>query len=131
MFGELALLMSASPISSQSETNRPRNTSSATGSRGPSPLGCAAPPLGRPRPWVGRRTGRRDLAPAPVTRARSALRRASQDAHARYEAGAATQLEVITADRDLLQAEEARIAAIADLRIARQTLRIRAGMDVE
>lgn len=63
--------------------------------------------------------------------ARDALARASQDAHARYEAGAATQLEVITADRDLLQAEVARIAAVADLRIARQTLRIRAGMDVE
>lgn len=61
--------------------------------------------------------------------ARDALARADQDAHARYEAGAATQLEVITADRDLLQAEVARIAAIADLRVARHTLRIRAGLE--
>ncbi len=58
-----------------------------------------------------------------------ALERADQDAHARYEAGAATQLEVITADRDLLQAQVAQIQAIADLGIARQTLRIRSGMD--
>lgn len=61
--------------------------------------------------------------------ARDALARADQDAHARYEAGAATQLEVITADRDLLQAEVARIQAIADLGVARHTLRLRAGMD--
>jgi outer membrane protein TolC len=61
--------------------------------------------------------------------ARDALQRADQDAHARYEAGAATQLEVITADRDLLQAEVARIGAIANLRIARDTLRIRSGQD--
>lgn len=61
--------------------------------------------------------------------ARDALARADQDAHARYDAGAATQLEVITADRDLLQAEVARIQAIADLGIARATLRIRAGME--
>lgn len=61
--------------------------------------------------------------------ARDALTRADQDAHARYEAGAATQLEVITADRDLLQAEVARIQAIADLGIARHTLRIRAGTE--
>lgn len=61
----------------------------------------------------------------------AALQRADQDAHARYEAGAATQLEVITADRDLLQAQVAVIAAIADLRTARATLRIRAGMESE
>jgi len=60
--------------------------------------------------------------------ARDALQRADQDAHARYEAGAATQLDVITADRDLLQAEVARIQAIANLSIARHTLQLRAGM---
>ncbi len=59
--------------------------------------------------------------------ARDALARAAQDAHARYEAGVATQLEVITADRDLLQAEVARILAVADLGVARHTLHIRAG----
>lgn len=58
-----------------------------------------------------------------------ALQRADQDAHARYDAGAATQLEVITADRDLLQAQVAQIQAIADLGIARHTLRIRAGLE--
>lgn len=61
--------------------------------------------------------------------ARDALQRADDDAHARYEAGAATQLEVITADRDLLQAQVASIQADADLGTARHTLRIRAGME--
>jgi outer membrane protein len=61
--------------------------------------------------------------------ARDSLQRADEDAHARYEAGAATQLDVITADRDLLQAQVASIQADADLGTARQTLRIRAGME--
>jgi outer membrane protein len=58
----------------------------------------------------------------------AALQRADDDAHARYEAGAATQLEVIQADRDLLQSQVASIQADADLGTARHTLRIRAGM---
>jgi outer membrane protein TolC len=69
------------------------------------------------------------IAAQAATGARDALQRADQDAHARYEAGAATQLEVITADRDLLQAEVARIGAIANLAIARRTLHLRAGLE--
>ncbi|HEY8430960.1 MAG TPA: TolC family protein [Sandaracinaceae bacterium] len=59
-----------------------------------------------------------------------ASRRAAQDARARYEAGAGTQLEQIQAERDLFQAEVAHIQAIANLRVARAVLRIRSGLDV-
>lgn len=65
-----------------------------------------------------------------ATAALEASRRAASDAAARFEAGAATQLDQIQAERDLFQAEVARIQAIANLRVARAVLRIRSGMDV-
>jgi outer membrane protein TolC len=68
-------------------------------------------------------------AAAAATAARDSLERAAQDAHLRFDAGAATQLDVIQADRDFFQAEVQRIQAIANLRVARYTLRIRAEMD--
>jgi outer membrane protein TolC len=64
--------------------------------------------------------------------ARAALEasaRAVSDARARYDTGAATQLELIQAERDLFSAEVARIQADADLRIARLVLRIRSGVE--
>lgn len=60
----------------------------------------------------------------------TAARRAADDARARFEAGAATQLDQITAERDLFQAEVSQIQAIANLRVARAVLRIRTGMEV-
>lgn len=73
-----------------------------------------------------------DALRARAAAARAALeasRRASDDARARFDAGAATQLEVIQADRDLFAAEVARIQADAELRVARLALRIRSGVD--
>lgn len=61
--------------------------------------------------------------------ARDALTRAAGDAQLRFDAGAATQLDVIQANRDRFQAEVQLIQAIASLRVARYTLRIRAEMD--
>jgi len=58
----------------------------------------------------------------------TATRRASQDAQARFETGAATQLDVIQTERDLFAAEVGTIQAIADLRVARALLRIRSGV---
>ena len=58
-----------------------------------------------------------------------ATTRAAEDARVRYEAGAGTQIEVIQAERDLFSAEVARIQAHADLRVAREVLRIRSGRD--
>lgn len=58
----------------------------------------------------------------------TATQRASQDAHARFETGAATQLDVIQTERDLFTAEVQTIQAIADLRVARALLRIRSGV---
>jgi outer membrane protein len=58
----------------------------------------------------------------------AATRRASQDAQARFETGAATQLDVIQTERDLFTAEVGTIQAIADLRVARALLRIRSGV---
>jgi outer membrane protein len=60
-----------------------------------------------------------------------AARRAADDARARFEAGAATQLDQITAERDLFQAEVGHIQAIANLRVARAVLRIRSGMELD
>ena len=68
-------------------------------------------------------------AAAAARAAREALARAASDAHLRFDAGSATQLEVIQADRDLFQADVQRIQADANLRVARTTLRIRAGLD--
>lgn len=61
----------------------------------------------------------------------AASQRAAEDARARFETGAATQLDVIQAERDLFAAEVATIQAIADLRVARLLLRIRSGVDDE
>jgi outer membrane protein TolC len=58
-----------------------------------------------------------------------ASQRAAEDARARFESGAGTQLDQITAERDLFQAEVARIQALANLRVARAVLRIRSGID--
>jgi outer membrane protein len=58
-----------------------------------------------------------------------AAERAAEDAHTRFDFGASPQLDVIQADRDVFQADVARIRAIAALRVARATLRIRSGME--
>lgn len=58
----------------------------------------------------------------------TAMRRASEDARASFETGAATQLDVIQTERDLFAAEVQHIQAIADLRVARAVLRIRSGV---
>ena len=58
----------------------------------------------------------------------TATQRAAQDAQARFETGAATQLDVIQTERDLFTAEVGTIQAIADLRVARALLRIRSGV---
>jgi outer membrane protein TolC len=60
-----------------------------------------------------------------------AAARASQVARDRYAAGAATQLDVIQADRDLLQAEVSQIASRTELGSARLSLRISAGQPLE
>lgn len=59
-----------------------------------------------------------------------AAQRAFDDARARFDAGAATQLDVIQAQRDLFSAQVSYISAIADLRVARDLLRIRSGIDM-
>lgn len=51
--------------------------------------------------------------------------RAAEDTRARYEVGVASQLELLTAERDLFAAEVGRVQALADLAVARATLRIR------
>lgn len=60
--------------------------------------------------------------------AAASARRAAEDARIRFEAGAATQLDLIQADRDAFQAEVLLIRALADLQVADAALRIRAGM---
>jgi outer membrane protein TolC len=60
-----------------------------------------------------------------------AAARASQVARDRYAAGAATQLDVIQADRDLLQAEVSQISSRSELGSARLSLRISAGQPLE
>ncbi len=53
-------------------------------------------------------------------------RRAAEDTRVRYEVGVGSQLEVLQTERDLFAAEVGRIQALADLAVARETLRIRA-----
>jgi outer membrane protein len=77
--------------------------------------------------WQRVETARASLEAADA--ALDASRRAAEDARARYESGAGTQLDQITAERDLFQAEGARIQALADLRVARAVLRLRSGME--
>ncbi|UJR79725.1 TolC family protein [Sandaracinus amylolyticus] len=60
----------------------------------------------------------------------AAAQRAAEDARVRFDAGAATQLDLIQAQRDYFQAEVLRIQALADLHVAHATLRIRAGMEL-
>lgn len=60
----------------------------------------------------------------------ASARRAEEDARIRFDAGAATQLDVIQASRDLFQAEVLRIQALAELHVAHATLRLRAGMEL-
>lgn len=67
---------------------------------------------------------------ARVTATRSeeeAAERAASIAHNRFEAGLATQLDVLGADRDAFTAEVARVQAEADLHYARIDLRMAAG----
>jgi outer membrane protein TolC len=59
-----------------------------------------------------------------------AAARASQVARDRYAAGAATQIDVIQADRDLLQAEVSQISSRTELGSARLLLRISAGQPI-
>lgn len=61
----------------------------------------------------------------------AASTRAAVDAQARFEAGAGTQLEAILSERDRFGAEVNRIQAVADLLVARATLRVRAGLPLE
>ncbi len=77
--------------------------------------------------WERVRTLR--VAAAAASAACDALVRASEDAHLRFDAGAATQLDVIQADRDLFQSEVLYIQALANLGVARHTLRIRAQLE--
>jgi outer membrane protein len=57
--------------------------------------------------------------------------RAAQVARDRYAAGVTTQLELITADRDLFSAEVSQIQARTELAIARASLRISSGRPVK
>jgi outer membrane protein len=57
--------------------------------------------------------------------------RAAEDARARFDAGAGTQLESILSERDRFSAEVNHIQAVGDLLVARAALRIRSGMDLE
>jgi outer membrane protein TolC len=60
-----------------------------------------------------------------------AAQRAAQVARDRYAAGAATQVDVIQAERDLFSAEVSMIQAQTDLGSARLSLRISAGLALE
>ena len=60
-----------------------------------------------------------------------AAERAAQVAKDRYAAGAATQIDVIQAERDLFGAEVAMIQARTDLGSARLSLRISSGRPLE
>ncbi len=61
--------------------------------------------------------------------AEEASAQAVEDVRATFEAGAATQLDVLQAERDLFRARVATIQALANLRVAQVVLRIRAGLD--
>lgn len=60
-----------------------------------------------------------------------ANQRAAQVSRDRYAAGAATQLDVITAERDLFQAEVGQIQARTELASARLALRISSGQPLQ
>ncbi len=60
-----------------------------------------------------------------------AARRATQVARDRYAAGAATQVDVIQAERDVFGAEVSQIQARTELATARATLRISAALPVD
>lgn len=60
----------------------------------------------------------------------AAAQRASQVAKDRYAVGAATQVDVIQAERDLFGAEVAQIQARTELATARASLRLSAGMPI-
>src|SRR5581483_8677493 len=60
-----------------------------------------------------------------------ATQRAAQVSRDRYAAGAATQVDVIQAERDLFSAEVSMIQAQTDLGSARLSLRISAGLALE
>lgn len=67
-----------------------------------------------------------------VTAAGAALEastRAADDARARFEAGAGSQLEAILAERDRFSAEVGLIQAAGDLAVARAALLVRSGRD--
>lgn len=59
----------------------------------------------------------------------AAAKKAAEVARSLYLANKATQVDVIVADRDLLQAEVNRIQADANLELARTTLRLASGME--
>ncbi|MGD8862912.1 MAG: TolC family protein [Myxococcales bacterium] len=59
--------------------------------------------------------------------AQTASQRAVHDAEARYQNGAATQLDLIAAQRDAFQADVAVIQAVATLHVARAVLGVRSG----
>jgi outer membrane protein TolC len=54
---------------------------------------------------------------------------AAEVARVRYAAGASTHLELVQAERDLLDAEAARVQADANLAYSRVALRLAAGLD--
>jgi outer membrane protein TolC len=60
----------------------------------------------------------------------SASERGARVAHARYEAGTGTALDVSNAERDLFAADVARIQAEAELELQRALLRLRAGVPI-
>lgn len=60
----------------------------------------------------------------------SASERGAEVAHARYEAGTGTALDVSNAERDLFAADVARIQAEAELALQRVVLRLRAGVPI-
>lgn len=60
-----------------------------------------------------------------------AAQRASELAKVRYEAGAATQLDVIQAERDVFAAEVSQIQSRTDLAIARLSLKISAALPLQ
>ena len=61
----------------------------------------------------------------------SVAQRAAQVARDRYAAGAATQLDVITAERDLFTAEVGQIQARTELGTAHAAVRLSAGLPLE
>lgn len=71
-----------------------------------------------------------------IARSRSARAQAEVSAHAsqlareRYEAGTATQLDLLQAQRDAFAADAARIQADADLVNSRAQLRLAAGRSI-